>query len=230
MSSNRYELVNISEIFYSVQGEGLYAGEPTIFVRFQGCTLGCTWCDTKYTWDHDKLQYWTCDEVIAKVEKLHKKCNKKPMICITGGEPLEQLEQFCYLAMRFHDLAYIVEVETSGLIPIPFKQDQFVDSWVVDLKTPSSRVEKAPVFSDLGELRNQDQLKCIVKNERDLEAVKLTLQDYYFRGTVLISPYNPIKGISNSEWMERCAEFCKDNGFRLNLQLHKFIWGAKRGV
>ena len=74
--------------------EGVYTGIPTIFIRFQGCTLGCVWCDTKYTWDHDKENFYTSEEVILKVGRYHKHKDFLPMICITGGEPLEQPEQF----------------------------------------------------------------------------------------------------------------------------------------
>jgi 7-carboxy-7-deazaguanine synthase len=222
--------VNISEIFYSVQGEGLYTGEPTVFVRFQGCTLGCVWCDTKYTWKHEEENGMSYIEVLNRVWGLHKKSDRKPMICITGGEPLEQPEQFAYLVKKFHALDYSIEVETSGLVPVPFEYDQFVDSWVVDFKGPSAEVKKSPVLSDFTHFRHQDQLKCVVKDQEDLNAVRLVLQDNYFRGTILISPGNPIKGVSSTEWMEKCAEFCKQHGYRLSLQTHKFIWGAKRGV
>ena len=222
--------VNISEIFYSIQGEGIYTGEPTVFIRFQGCTLGCVWCDTKYTWKHGEEKGISYMEVLNKVWELHKKSAKKPMVCITGGEPLEQPEQFSHLVKKLHALDYSIEVETSGLVPVPFEHDQYVDSWVVDLKLPSSKSNKTPVFEDLNKFRHQDQLKCVVKNEKDFEALSLVLEEYYFRGTILISPFNPIKGTSNQEWMERCAEYCKQHGFRLNLQTHKFIWGAKRGV
>ena len=168
--------------------------------------------------------------MLNTVWELHRQSAKRPMICITGGEPLEQPEQFAYLVQKLHQYDYSIEVETSGLLPVPFEHDQYVESWVVDLKLPSSKSNKTPVLEDLDKFRHQDQLKCVVKNERDLDAVQLVLQDYYFRGTILISPFNPIKGTSGQEWLERCAEFCKRHGYRLSLQTHKFIWGAKRGV
>ena len=222
--------VNISEIFYSIQGEGIYTGEPTVFIRFQGCTLGCVWCDTKYTWKHEEEKGMSYTEVLKKVWQLHKKSDKKPMICITGGEPLEQPEQFGHLVQKLHSLDYSIEVETSGLVPVPFWYDQYVDSWVVDFKGPSAKTPKSPILEDFIHFSHQDQLKCVVKNEKDLKAVELVLHNNYFRGTVLISPFNPIKGTSDIEWMERCTEFCKDYGYRLSLQTHRFIWGAKRGV
>ena len=224
------DTVNISEIFYSIQGEGIYTGEPTVFVRFQGCTLGCDWCDTKYTWKHEVENGMTYTEVLNEVWELHRKSGSRPMICITGGEPLEQPDQFDYLVKKFHQYDYKIEVETSGLLPVPFKHNQYVDSWVVDFKTPSSKTPKTPILSDFEHFRQEDQLKCVVKNEKDLNAVEVVLQDNYFRGTILVSPGNPVKGTASQEWMERCAEFCKLYGYRLNLQTHKFIWGAKRGV
>jgi len=227
-------VVNISEIFYSVQGEGNYTGEPTVFVRFQGCTLGCTWCDTKYTWKHDTEQYHSFQEVLDTVSKFHNTKNsssiKKPWICITGGEPLEQPEAFSGLVRKLHEQNYNIEVETSGLVPVPFDLNEYVESWVVDLKCPSAKANKEPVYSDFSSFRHQDQLKCVVKTERDLNFVEARLADNYFRGTVLISPWNPIKGTTENEWLQRCAEFCKKYQYKLNLQTHKYIWGAKRGV
>jgi len=227
MSSN---LVNISEIFYSVQGEGTYTGEPTIFVRFQGCTLGCVWCDTKYTWDHDRENFYTCKEVVVEVQKFTKDRSFLPMICITGGEPLEQPEEFHKLVYELSRLDYDIEVETSGLVPVPFDLNRYIDSWVVDLKLVSAKAHKTPVWDDLNSFRPEDQLKCVVKDQKDLKTVKTVLSEFDFKGTILISPWNPIKGTSDTKWMEECAEFCKDYGYRLNLQTHKFIWGAKRGV
>ena len=84
--------INIAEIFYSVQGEGTFTGVPTVFIRLQGCSLGCTWCDTKYTWQELKVGTATnTDAVLEEVEKLHPslRTSPKPMICITGGEPLQ---------------------------------------------------------------------------------------------------------------------------------------------
>lgn len=231
MSSNIEEnLVNISEIFYSIQGEGVYTGEPTIFVRFQGCSLGCTWCDTKYTWDHSKDNLWTTEEIVSKLRRYSSHLKSLPMICITGGEPLEQPKQFDKLVHKFSKLEYDIEVETSGLVSIPFELNDYIDSWVVDLKLPSAKANRSPIYTDIPLLRPQDQLKCVVKDELDMETVHKVLEEYDCQGTVLISPWNPIKGTSNTDWIEKCVEFCKSRSYRLSLQSHKFIWGAKRGV
>lgn len=221
--------MKISEIFSSIQGEGVYTGVPMIFVRFQGCSLACVWCDSKYTWSETSkhsLGELTLQQVRGQVSKL---VNKTEWVCITGGEPLEQLQDFENLVYELHADGYKIEVETSGLIPIP-SGDIFymVDSWIPDLKGPSSQVIKQPILSDLARLRPQDQLKCVVSNFGDLHFVDSTLLKYPTQATVLISPaFNPLL---NAQLTKLCSDFCIRKGYRLSLQTHKFIWGEKRGV
>ena len=230
MSSDYPAEVNISEIFYSVQGEGLYAGEPTVFVRLQGCSLGCCWCDSKYTWSNRKSNTKSINEIVREVEDLHSKAARKPWICITGGEPLEQPEAFHDLATTFHSLDYKIEVETSGLVPIPFDDNDLIDSWVVDLKCPDAEANKDPVLEDLDRLRDQDQLKCVVLSMRDVDFIEDTLSKVDCSANVLISPVASNDSLFSDGLMKTCAEFCKKHSYRLSLQTHKVIWGVKRGV
>ena len=227
--------IGISEIFLSVQGEGLYTGEPTVFVRFQGCDLGCTWCDSKYTWKPEKKlesKGWTIDEIVHKVVEYDKDCTLGPnWVCITGGEPLQQLAGFCELVPKLNKAYYKIEVETSGLVPLPRGPEyMLVNSWVVDLKLPSSGVTLPPIVEDFKRLRSQDQLKVIIGNEEDLLYAYDILGNYPTFAKVLVSPMFNNNGKVGEKLLQDCVDFCINHGYRLSLQTHKYIWGMKRGV
>ena len=225
--------MNISEIFYSVQGEGVYTGVPMVFVRFQGCSLGCVWCDSKYTWGKESthaLGEMSLTQVLTKVRKLSRP--KTKWVCITGGEPLEHMQDFIPLVIALGEEDYRIEVETSGLITLPSWDTRVwfhVNSWIPDLKCPGSQTNKQPILEDLLRLRKEDQLKCVVTGSRDLNFVKETLMYYPTEAQVLISPVFNGRGL-DKELAKMCVEWCLKEGWRLSLQTHKFIWGDKRGV
>ncbi len=226
--------IDISEIFLSIQGEGLYTGEPTIFVRFQGCDLGCTYCDSKYTWKPNKessSSRFTTKEIIEELLTYDKIGNTNVnWLCITGGEPLQQYNGFLELVAGIRK-TYKIEVETSGLIPLPtgyiFTD---VDSWVVDVKLPSSGVTKFPVLEDLRRLRLKDQVKFVIETDEDFLYAYKILNKYPTDARVLVSPKFDDKGEVDEKLMQDCVDFCITNGCRLSLQIHKYIWGMKRGV
>ncbi len=226
--------IGISEIFLSIQGEGLYTGEPTIFVRFQGCDLGCTWCDSKYTWKPEKKldsEGWTSKDIIEELLTYDKVSNSGcDWVCITGGEPLQQLDGFCDLVLKICG-TYKIEVETSGLVPLPIPPIfELVDSWVVDLKLPSSGVTLPPLVEDYKRLRSKDQLKVIIGNEKDFFYAYNILTKYPTDAKVLVSPMFNTNGKVGEKLLRDCVDFCITHNYRLSLQTHKYIWGMKRGV
>ena len=193
--------------------------------------MGCTWCDSRYTWSHNKRGTVLINDVIKQVKDLHSKSPIQPWICITGGEPLEQPEAFNVLADELDSLGYRIEVETSGLVPIPFACNSVIDSWVVDLKCPTAEANQKPVLEDLQKLRSTDQIKCVVMCLNDLEYVRETLDSLdSVKARVLLSPVASNSNLFDEGLMRTCAEYCKTHGYRLSLQTHKFIWGVKRGV
>ncbi len=226
--------IDISEIFLSIQGEGLYTGEPTVFIRFKGCDLGCTYCDSMYTWkkskDIDKVGR-TAESLIEELLKYDKIGHRGPnWVCITGGEPLQQYSGFCELVDKVKKL-YKIEVETSGLVPLP--TDRIftdVDSWVVDLKLPSSNVTLPPIVEDYKRLRYKDQIKLVIGTDEDFEVALKTLKAYPTEATILVSPMFDGVGRVGTKLMQDCVDFCITNGYRLSLQIHKYIWGMRRGV
>ncbi len=220
--------IQLSEVFTSVQGEGIYTGIPMLFIRFQGCSLGCTWCDSKYTWSPKGGREWTWESL----EKVIKTTRDEGIgwACVTGGEPLEYPEDLYKILYKLSESKYAVEVETSGLVPIPDNLRRLVTSWVVDLKTPGSGVLKEPVLEDLERLMWGDQLKCVVTNSADLQYVHYALKLHPTPANILISPVFTDQGTLDPELAQKCAAFCVEDGYRLSLQTHKFIWGMKRGV
>src|SRR5436309_1703654 len=124
-------LLRVSEVFASVQGEGVSVGTPSIFVRLQGCSVGCAWCDTKYSWAAGGGHETTLEALLAQMTAL-----KVENVVITGGEPLEH-PAFAPLVNALRAAGYRIEVETAGTVTPP---DVPVDQWNVSLKLAHSGV------------------------------------------------------------------------------------------
>lgn len=219
--------VRLNEVFQSIQGEGVYAGIPMTFIRFQFCPWDCFDCDTKRTWEKD----FGYDIEIFQVTD---QCFKSGLewVCITGGEPLAQPHAFKELVRALKSHGHKIEVETSGLNPLPIRDEilfESVDSWVVDVKLPSSQLSKGlPHLASLGELRPQDQVKVVVRSMLDIAYFAENIRDYISPNTpVLLSPIMPEEGAPDSMAFAReVAQFCvfgDGKGYRLNLQIHKWL-------
>ena len=228
-------VLKISEIFHSLSGEGVHAGIPTVFVRLAGCNLRCSYCDSAYAWNSEDGEEISVDEVAKRVRSFR----SGGWCLITGGNPLYQVGDVHKLVQELKDAAYLVEIEENGSIDPP---DWFriVDSWVTDVKCPSS----GPSYGSfrtrwLKRLRKRDSLKFVVGTQEDLDFVRGFLNNTRLRPTVLVSPVTgillnkkegTISEYWNREWLQECTEFCKVQNVRLSLQIHKIIYGDKRGV
>jgi len=215
----------VNEIFYSIQGEGRYTGEPTVFIRLSGCNLKCPQCDTKY---HTKQKSWTMLSITEEVRRLG---GDSPKVCLTGGEPLLQPE-WEHLVSLLKTFCNRISIETNGTIfPAGYPFNSKKVDFVVDCKCPSS----APILSfDRNWLftSRETQLKFVVFNEGDLVFVEDFLTDYsYIEPEILISPgLSSPPSPTDKVWMREVAEFAKKRRIRYSLQIHKVIWGARKGV
>lgn len=228
--------IKISEVFFSIQGEGIHCGIPMVFIRFQGCNLlsGCNWCDTKYA-RGDGGTLTTVGEVVSEVSRLQP--YHKGWVCITGGEPLFQREALEGLVRELREGKYRTEIETNGTLEKP-PWYTLVDSWVADIKTPDSGIPEAEpeILQQWVFNRPWDQIKLVVATDEDLEYARGIVKRFPDRQTVaLISPVMPSEPINGAflpdhPWLEEVAEFCKEYRVRLSLQLHKIIWGNRKGV
>ena len=216
--------LRVSEIFVSVQGEGVTAGLPSVFVRLQGCSVGCRWCDTKYSWATDGGQETTVDRILETVAEA-----AVENVVVTGGEPLEH-PAFAPLVHALKSRRHRVEVETAGTILPP---GVFVDQWNVSLKLAHSNVaeekrlnpEAIGAFRDLGAW-----FKFVVASERDVDEV-LAIQTAHRLTSkhILLMPL----GMQRDEQLERMPlvmAWCRRRGFRFSPRLHILAWGPQRGV
>jgi 7-carboxy-7-deazaguanine synthase len=217
--------LRVSELFVSVQGEGVTAGLPSVFVRLQGCSVGCSWCDTKYSWPQDGGQETTLDRVLTAVAEA-----RIENVVVTGGEPLEN-PAVVGLVDALKSRGNRVEVETAGVIPPP--PAMVVDQWNVSVKLGHSNVaaEKRlnPIaidaFRDLGAW-----FKFVVAREVDIDEV-IRIQTTY-RVPVKQIVLMPL-GMQRAEQLQRMPfvmESCRRYGFRFSPRLHILAWGPKRGV
>lgn len=210
----------VTEIFRSLQGESTFAGLLCSFVRLTGCGLRCVWCDSAYAFQGGKTM--RLDEILAEVERLG-----APLVELTGGEPLEQ-DGFYPLSSALCDLGYTVLVETGGHLPLDRVDPRVLK--IVDVKCPGSGMQTRNDLGNLERLGPRDEIKFVVKDRRDFDwALDLVARhDLDRKNTVLISPV--FEG-DVSPVAAEVAEWVRDSKrrVRLNLQLHKLLWGDEPG-
>ena len=177
---SREEMLKITEIFHSLQGEARDAGRPTVFVRLTGCPLRCQYCDSEYAFFGDE---WMSFEDILEAIKPH----GTRYVCVTGGEPLAQ-KRCKQLLEKLCDSGYSVSLETSGAMDIS-EVDSRV-SRVLDLKTPDSGEMARNLWSNLEHLTAHDQIKFVICSDEDYQWSKQQLEEHKLAGIcdVLFSP------------------------------------------
>jgi 7-carboxy-7-deazaguanine synthase len=213
--------MKISEIFFSIQGEGIEIGLPTVFVRLFACDLRCEWCDSMYAVEGRDFKQMAIEDVRNMIETF--KCKR---ICITGGEPLLQATELEELANDLVRDEYNILLETSGHKDPPpiFWTDNCVIS--MDCKCPSSKMEDRMNFRLFEKLRPKDQLKFVIKDGVDYEYAKSILKSYKIEASMI---FQPVHG-TNLKWLTEKIIQDKLEDIRVLPQLHKIIWGEKRGV
>ena len=208
-------MLNISEIFYSLQGESSFAGKLCVFIRFAGCNLRCKYCDTKYSYKSDLLL--TIPKIIEKIEQYQ----PTKLVEITGGEPLLQDEVYP-LFEKLTNQNYEILLETNGSVNLE-KVPNYVTK-IVDIKCPESGESNSFLIKNLDFINlKKDELKFVISN----------VSDYHF-AKEFIQKNNLIKHkiIFYKIDFKKLAELIiKDKlPVRLQIQLHKIIWGDEKGV
>ena len=212
------ETLRITEIFYSLQGESLLVGLPTVFIRLTGCPLRCTYCDTEYAFTGGERM--TMEAICQQVASFE--CRQ---ICVTGGEPLAQ-KGCLNLMTQLCDLGYQVSLETSGALAIEDVDQRVI--LVMDLKTPDSGEMTRNRMENIQYLGSKDQLKFVICSRRDYDwaVMQLIEQKLHQRCSVIFSPsYNEQDATELAEWV-----LSDKLPVRMQVQLHKILWGEKKGV
>lgn len=209
--------LRITEIFYSLQGETRTVGLPTVFVRLTGCPLRCTYCDTAYAFKGGQIL--SLDDILEKV-----KAYKPRYVTVTGGEPLAQANCLPLLT-QLCDAGFEVSLETSGAIDVSQVDKRVIK--ILDLKTPASGEMSKNLYENISHLLPHDQVKFVICNKEDYEWSKAILQQYQLnqKSEILFSPsYTDIKARDLAQWI------IDDNlPVRLQIQLHKYLWGEETG-
>jgi len=240
-------MMQVTEIFRSIQGESTYAGLPCIFVRLTGCNLRCTWCDTAYAF-HDGTRM-SIDDVLGRVQELSSGRSsdsgtdakmavqlEKPILLVelTGGEPLLQPDAVG-LAQRLMAENYTVLVETSGERFVGILPQQVVK--IVDVKCPDSGEGGTFLLDNLKAIDTKDEVKFVIGSRRDYEFARDFSATHQLAGRVRQVLFSPVFPDPNGSWRGLDAQILAEwiladcLPVRLGLQLHKFVWHpSTRGV
>lgn len=209
--------LRINEIFFSIQGETSRVGLPTIFVRLTGCPLRCRFCDTAYAFYQGRTMTGT--DIMAALAGWDVR-----FVTVTGGEPLAQ-KSCLTLLQHLCDRGYDVSLETSGAIDVANVDPRVCK--ILDLKTPGSGEAARNLISNLVHMTAQDQFKFVICDRADYEWAREFVEQHQLaaRGEVLFSPsHGQLPPGQLADWI-----LGDQAPVRLQVQLHKFLWGDVRG-
>ncbi|MCX8082958.1 MAG: 7-carboxy-7-deazaguanine synthase QueE [bacterium] len=194
-------IYNVSEIFYSIQGEGILQGLPMIFIRLAGCNLRCSFCDTKYAWGKGKKQ--DVRRIIKKIERYPSR-----WVCITGGEPL--LQQLSPLIKILKDRKYCVAIETNGTIWQDIKIDWF---------TVSPKREGLKSFRcgyDERFLKVANEFKYVITHKKDMDFI-----DKRIKNPVILQPVD--NNLKLAHWIVNTLKKSAEKNWYFRMQMHKLM-------
>jgi 7-carboxy-7-deazaguanine synthase len=206
-------MLKVNETYFSVQGESTYAGLPCVFVRLTFCNLRCTYCDTEYAFYNGKDL--TIPEIVEEIRKYDCK-----LVEITGGEPLVQMDECLLLMKQLCDDGFEVLIETGGSLSIKDIDPRV--NVIMDLKCPSSGMEKKNLYENIDYLKPVDELKFVIGDREDYDWTVDVLKRYELENkckilfSVVFGKLEPVQLVN---WI------LEDKlNVRFQLQMHKFIW------
>lgn len=208
--------LKITEIFASIQGESDLVGWPTVFVRLTGCPLRCRWCDTPYAFHGG--HWFSFDDILNEIRGFgHRR------VCVTGGEPLAQKRCPDFLT-RLCDEGLSVSLETSGALDVSSVDPRVIK--VVDFKAPGSAEAERNLWDNVDYLGPHDQIKLVLADRNDFDWACHQIRDRRLdRWQVLLSPvWGELEPRELADWM-----LAEQTPARLQLQLHKLLWGNAPG-
>ncbi len=216
--------MRITEMFYSIQGEGRKAGLPTTFVRSTGCHLRCSWCDASYTFTGGQTK--SLDEVMTFV-----RAQPTKEVCFTGGEPLLQKDAWDLVTRLLED-GYAVLIETAGNMDFSRANDYPAEQRArlhisMDIKCPSSGEHEKNTPEKMADLRAMDQLKFVIADETDYAYAKATLAEHGFPPCPVY--FNPVGGVEPKHITAWILAETQPLPVHVGIQLHKLVWGDEPG-
>ncbi len=212
----REALIEICELFYSIQGESSHAGYPCFFIRVAGCNLRCTYCDSRYAYEGEHRPY-SISQILCELEKY-----PGVMVEVTGGEPLLQKEIYPLLA-RLLETGRTVLLETNGSLSLEDVPEGVVK--IMDIKCPGSTMHDKMNFANFGYMKIKDEIKFVISSRADYQWAKELVSTYALPGktTVTFSPVaSGLAPASLAAWI-----LADRLPVRLRLQLHTIIWPGK---
>ncbi len=218
--------MRVAERFVSINGEGMKAGEPAVFIRFQGCNLSCSYCDTKWANEPDcPREEMTPEEICAYVRETGIR-----NVTLTGGEPLLQEEMGRLLGLLLEEPGISVEIETNGAVPIGAFIGEKRPVFTIDCKLPTSGFADRMLTENYALLAPEDTVKFVVGSRQDMERAKEVMEEHGLNGRCSLI-FSPVFGRIRPEEIVDFLLTNRMNGVKMQLQIHKIIWDPeKRGV
>ncbi len=216
--------MRVNEIFYSLQGEGMLVGVPSVFVRLAGCPLHCSWCDTRYAWNFEAGDDFEPAQIVEQI-------NRWPcgFVVLTGGEPMVGPDMAARaglvdLTHRLKAQGKHITIETAGVL--------FIPDLACDLMSVSPKLNGSDVHAIRQLIGTYPyQLKFVIESPQEIDRVQEVLKELgpLERGRVMLMPQ-----AATAEELQRkstmVAELCKQTGLRFGQRLHIQLWGSRRGV